>query len=66
MIVDEEVAPYAFVHIRGHVTLSEAPAVAAASFTIGATSLDDFVARFVDLAPFPPSRSFWLSLDLGF
>jgi PPOX class probable F420-dependent enzyme len=23
MIVDEEVAPYAFVHIRGHVTLSE-------------------------------------------
>ena len=25
-----------------------------------------FVARFVDLAPFPPSRSFWLSLDLGF
>ena len=26
----------------------------------------NFVARFVDLAPFPPSRSFWLSLDLGF
>jgi len=25
-----------------------------------------FVARFVDLAPFPPSRTFWLSLDLGF
>jgi TonB-linked SusC/RagA family outer membrane protein len=25
-----------------------------------------FVARFVDLSPFPPSRSFWLSLDLGF
>ena len=23
LIVDEEVAPYAFVHIRGHVTLSE-------------------------------------------
>src|SRR5919198_1045413 len=23
VIVDEEVAPYAFVHIRGHVTLSE-------------------------------------------
>jgi TonB-linked SusC/RagA family outer membrane protein len=26
----------------------------------------NFVVRFVDLAPFPPSRSFWLSLDLGF
>jgi TonB-linked SusC/RagA family outer membrane protein len=26
----------------------------------------NFVARFVDLAPFPPSRSFYLSLDLGF
>jgi TonB-linked SusC/RagA family outer membrane protein len=26
----------------------------------------NFVARFVDLSPFPPSRSFWLSLDLGF
>ncbi|HMF88391.1 MAG TPA: TonB-dependent receptor plug domain-containing protein, partial [Gemmatimonadaceae bacterium] len=26
----------------------------------------NFVARFIDLAPFPPSRSFWLSLDLGF
>jgi TonB-linked SusC/RagA family outer membrane protein len=26
----------------------------------------NFVARFVDLAPFPPSRSFFLSLDLGF
>jgi TonB-linked SusC/RagA family outer membrane protein len=26
----------------------------------------NFVARFVDLAPYPPSRSFWLSLDLGF
>ena len=26
----------------------------------------NFIARFVDLAPFPPSRSFWLSLDLGF
>ncbi|MEP6550511.1 MAG: SusC/RagA family TonB-linked outer membrane protein, partial [Gemmatimonadales bacterium] len=26
----------------------------------------NFVARFVDLAPFPPSRSFWLSVDLGF
>jgi TonB-linked SusC/RagA family outer membrane protein len=26
----------------------------------------NFVARFVDLAPFPPARSFWLSLDLGF
>jgi outer membrane receptor protein involved in Fe transport len=26
----------------------------------------NFVARFVDLAPFPPSRTFWLSLDLGF
>jgi PPOX class probable F420-dependent enzyme len=25
VIVDEEVAPYAFVHIRGHVTLSEDP-----------------------------------------
>jgi hypothetical protein len=25
-----------------------------------------FVARFVDLAPFPPSRSFFLSVDLGF
>jgi TonB-linked SusC/RagA family outer membrane protein len=24
------------------------------------------VARFVDLAPFPPSRSFYLSVDLGF
>ena len=23
MVVDEEVAPYAFVHIRGHVTMSE-------------------------------------------
>ncbi|HMI45437.1 MAG TPA: SusC/RagA family TonB-linked outer membrane protein, partial [Gemmatimonadaceae bacterium] len=26
----------------------------------------NFVVRFIDLAPFPPSRSFWLSLDLGF
>jgi outer membrane receptor protein involved in Fe transport len=26
----------------------------------------NFVARFVDLAPFPPSRSFYLSVDLGF
>ena len=26
----------------------------------------NFVARFVDLAPFPPSRSFFLSVDLGF
>jgi hypothetical protein len=26
----------------------------------------NFVARFVDLAPFPPSRSFFLSFDLGF
>ena len=26
----------------------------------------NFVARFVDLAPFPPARSFWLSVDLGF
>ena len=26
----------------------------------------NFVARFVDLAPYPPSRSFYLSLDLGF
>ncbi|MGI8401577.1 MAG: SusC/RagA family TonB-linked outer membrane protein [Gemmatimonadaceae bacterium] len=26
----------------------------------------NFVARFVDLAPFPPSRTFYLSLDLGF
>jgi len=26
----------------------------------------NFISRFVDLAPFPPSRSFWLSLDLGF
>jgi outer membrane receptor protein involved in Fe transport len=26
----------------------------------------NYVARFVDLAPFPPSRSFFLSLDLGF
>ena len=26
----------------------------------------NFIARFIDLAPFPPSRSFWLSLDLGF
>ncbi len=26
----------------------------------------NFIARFVDLAPFPPSRSFYLSLDLGF
>jgi TonB-linked SusC/RagA family outer membrane protein len=26
----------------------------------------NFIARFVDLAPYPPSRSFWLSLDLGF
>jgi TonB-linked SusC/RagA family outer membrane protein len=26
----------------------------------------NFIARFVDLSPFPPSRSFWLSLDLGF
>ncbi|HMG12292.1 MAG TPA: SusC/RagA family TonB-linked outer membrane protein [Gemmatimonadaceae bacterium] len=26
----------------------------------------NFVARFVDLSPFPPSRSFWLSFDLGF
>ena len=25
MVVDEEVAPYAFVHIRGHVTLSDDP-----------------------------------------
>lgn len=25
VVVDEEVAPYAFVHIRGHVTLSEDP-----------------------------------------
>src|SRR2546428_1934507 len=25
VIVDDEVAPYAFVHIRGHVTLSEDP-----------------------------------------
>ena len=25
VVVDEEVAPYAFVHIRGHVTLSEEP-----------------------------------------
>ena len=25
-----------------------------------------FVARFVDLAPFPPSRSFYVSFDLGF
>jgi outer membrane receptor protein involved in Fe transport len=26
----------------------------------------NFVARFVDLSPFPPSRTFYLSLDLGF
>ena len=26
----------------------------------------NFVARFVDLAPFPPSRSFFLSVDVGF
>jgi hypothetical protein len=26
----------------------------------------NFVARFVDLAPFLPSRSFYLSFDLGF
>ena len=26
----------------------------------------NFISRFIDLAPFPPSRSFWLSLDLGF
>jgi TonB-linked SusC/RagA family outer membrane protein len=26
----------------------------------------NFVARFVDLAPFPPSRQFFLSVDLGF
>jgi TonB-linked outer membrane protein, SusC/RagA family len=26
----------------------------------------NFVARFVDLAPFPPSRSFFFSVDLGF
>ena len=25
-----------------------------------------YVVRFVDLAPFPPTRSFFLSLDLGF
>ena len=26
----------------------------------------NFVARFVDLAPFPPSRSFFFSVDVGF
>ena len=25
-----------------------------------------YVVRFVDLAPFPPTRSFFFSIDLGF
>lgn len=48
VVVDEEVAPYAFVHIRGHVTLSEDPrellrfAVAIGGRYMGAHRAEEF------------------------
>ena len=33
---------------------------------VGGVNGGNVVARFVDLAPFPPSRSLFFSIDLGF
>lgn len=51
VVVDEEVAPYAFVHIRGHATLSEDPdellrfATAIAGRYMGADRAEEFGRR---------------------